>query len=442
MFNPILTVINNFRPKQHKSIIFLLVYLLSACQIIPDVFEFEEQASESLQPNKYVLKQGDNVIGQVLAVKSRENETLPDIARHYSLGYDEISRANQDLKVWQLDEGSRVTLPLQFVLPNAQQKGIIINLANMRLFYFPDNNSQAKLESVMSFPIGVGKEGWSTPLGNTEIISKIKEPNWYVPASVRREHAKKGDPLPAVVQSGPDNPLGAYAMRLGLPSYLIHGTNKPYGVGLRISHGCVRLYPEDIEELFHQVSVKTQVNIVDQPFLAGWQDNMLFLEVHHSSNQTADSKKQVDTLLRNKLKKKPDAKGGGIDWDRVEKILAESTGIPQPVLATDEGMTFFFSSDEAPLVKRPDKLYGMPTIPALLQNSWTVFVTRFEGEEHAEKLAAILNHQGPQIPSRVIEGEQNFNVVSGPFDTQKQAQNVVQRIKIEFEIDAVVLEPG
>ncbi len=441
MIEPILTVIDNSRLTRRKFIIFLLVNVLSACQIIPDVFRSEKATLENLRPNDYELKPGDNVIGQIVAVRSQKNETLPDFARHYSLGYDEISQANENLNIWQLDEASRVILPLHFVLPNAPQKGIILNLANMRLFYFPNNNDQVQSKTVLSFPIGIGKEGWSTPLGKTKIISKIKAPNWHVPLSIRREHAKKGDPLPAVVKSGPNNPLGDFAMRLGLPSYLIHGTNKPYGVGLRISHGCVRLYPKDIENLFHQVSVKTHVNIVDQPLLAGWQEDMLYLEIHQSSKQTSDFSEQVKTLLKDKLKHKPGAIGKKIDWEQVKKILAEPSGTPQPVLTTDESLSFSFSSPKAPLVKRPEKLYGMPTIPALLKTTWSLFVTQFQNEEHAEKLAAILNHQGPQIPSRVFENEQNFNVVAGPFETKKQAQNVAQRIKIEFEIDSKILKP-
>lgn len=430
MINRVLSTTQNFLP---KVLIILVASILSACQILPGKFRFIEPKLENIETNSFFLQENDSVIGQIAAVQSEEGETLPDIARHFGLGFNEIVRANKALKVWQLSDESRVVLPLQFILPDAPRKGIVMNLANMRLFYYPDNFNSTQ-RALMSAPIGIGKEGWATPLGKTKIVSKTKAPNWYVPVSVRREHALKDDPLPAVVKAGPDNPLGEYALRLGFPSYLIHGTNKPYGVGLRVSHGCVRLYPKGIEALFHQVSVGTRVRIVDQPYLAGWRGNRLFLEVHSSEKQRRQIKKRLNKLLAEKLKQNPKLSTVKIDWGKVEKVLADAKGFPIPILLSDQGQT----SDDIPLVKRPDKLYGMPVVLPLLPDSWSVLTPAFSRKEHAIKLAAILNHQGPQIPSRVLERGREYQVIAGPFENQKQAKKVAKRILREFEVDTEV----
>ncbi len=412
-----------------KAMIMLGVCMLNACQVLPKNSWFGEQPLEIIESNYFFLNVNDSIIGQTAAVHSKEGETLPDIARHFGLGFGEIVRANKDLNVWQLAVGSRVLLPLQFILPNVPREGIVMNLANMRLFYYPDNYP-SQLKTLMSAPIGIGKEGWGTPLGKTKIVSKTKAPNWYVPVSVRKEHALKDDPLPAVVKAGPDNPLGEYALRLGFPSYLIHGTNKPYGVGLKVSHGCVRLYPKGIEELFRQVSVGTQVMIIDQPYLAGWRENRLYLEAHSSVKQHQKIKERLNELLAEKLKQSPEIGVMKIDWEKVEIILAEAAGVPTPILVSERDQSDY----DVPLVMRPDKLYGMPVVTPLVPDSWTVLSPVFTRKDHAIKLAAILNHQGPQIPSRVLENGQDFQVIAGPFKNQKQAQKVAQRIHREFEI--------
>ncbi len=419
-----------------KIITLLAFCLCSACQMIPNAFKLGEQPLESIQTNSFALEGNDTVIGQIAVVESREGETLPDIARHFGLGFNEIIRANERLNVWQLIDESRVILPLAFILPNAPREGVIINVANMRLFYFPNKPYSQQPESVFSFPLGIGKEGWSTPLGKTSIIRKTKAPNWHVPASIRKEHRLKGDPLPAVVQAGPDNPLGEYAMHLGFPGYLIHGTNKPYGVGLRVSHGCVRMYPENIETLFSQISVGTRVNIVDQPYLIGWQGDMLYLEAHSPTVEQNKHIKRLKKRLINQFKQNRKTVGTQIDWDKVYTILTESKGIPQPVLATVKADSFL--NQEIPLVKRPEKLYGIPLVTPLLQDSWSVLAATFSHREDAVKLAAILNHQGPQIPSRVIETDQHYRVIAGPFENKKQAHRIVRRIKREFELNALV----
>jgi L,D-transpeptidase ErfK/SrfK len=199
-----------------------------------------------LAPNKFILTHADQtVVGVPQAVFARSEDTLSDLAREYGLGYDEIVTANPDIDPWLPGENTPIILPTQFILPNVPKKGVILNIATKRLFYYPEA-ADGEQQQVLTYPIGIGRVGWETPLGKTTVISKAKNPSWWVPASVRREHAEMGDPLPSVVPPGPDNPLGTRVLKLDMPGYLIHGTNQPYGVGMRVSHGCVRLYPENI----------------------------------------------------------------------------------------------------------------------------------------------------------------------------------------------------
>ena len=229
--------------------------------------------------DEFVLSAPDEVLGRLQVVRARHEDTFPDLARRYNLGYDELRLANSTVDPWVPGEGTSVLLPTQFILPDTPRQGVVLNLAAMRLFYFPDTG-QSEVPRVLTHPVGIGRLEWPTPTGSTAVVSKARDPVWYVPRSIRREHAAAGDPLPSQVPPGPDNPLGEYVLQLGMPGYLIHGTNKPYGVGMRVSHGCVRLYPEDIEPLFRMVPIGTPVHIVNQPYLAGWLAGTLYLEAH------------------------------------------------------------------------------------------------------------------------------------------------------------------
>jgi L,D-transpeptidase ErfK/SrfK len=217
-----------------------------------------------------------SVMGELQMVTVEGENTLSDLARAYGLGYDEVVAANPGVNPWVPGIGTRVLLPTQYVLPPVRD-GIVLNIAAKRLYYFTEEDGQ---EIVYTFPMGIGRVGWETPVGSTTVVAKAKDPSWYVPWSVQQEHKAMGDPLPAVVPPGPDNPLGAHVLKLDMPGYLIHGTNQPYGVGMRVSHGCVRLYPENIEFLFGKVGVGTQVTIVNEPFLLGERDGELFFEAH------------------------------------------------------------------------------------------------------------------------------------------------------------------
>ncbi len=222
---------------------------------------------------------GNDLIGEVYTVAVREGETLLDIARDHGLGYNEIIAANPGIDPWLPHPGTKITIPARYVLPNGPRTGIVVNLAEMRLYYYPPAKEGAP-RTVMTFPVGIGQEGWATPTGKARILVKDKDPVWTVPESILAESIAEGDPLPRVVPPGPDNPLGKYALRLDMVGYLIHGTNKPYGVGRRISHGCIRMYPEDIEVLFDRVEVGARVEIINQPYKLGLDGDALYLESH------------------------------------------------------------------------------------------------------------------------------------------------------------------
>lgn len=247
----------------------------------PDHVPFNERpVQQPLDPNNFVLESpGQTVIGEPQVVFATDNDTLSDLARAYGLGYDEIIVANPDVDPWLPGAGTAILLPTQYVLPNVDRKGVILNIATKRLFYFPDV-TEGEPQAVRTYPIGIGRIGWETPLGETTVVSKARDPHWWVPASVREEHAAEGNPLPRVVPPGPDNPLGNRVLKLDMPGYLIHGTNMPYGVGMRVSHGCVRLYPENIEVLYELVAVGERVTIINEPFQFGERDGSLYFEAH------------------------------------------------------------------------------------------------------------------------------------------------------------------
>ncbi|WP_295879462.1 L,D-transpeptidase family protein [uncultured Thiohalocapsa sp.] len=267
----------------------------------------------------YRINEGDSVIGTPFYVKTDAEHTLLDIGRFYGSGYDEMKQANPSVDMWVPGDNQDVLVPDFHVLPDAPRDGLVMNLAEKRLYYY---HSPTEVEV---FSVGIGREGWETPVGTYSVIEKIKDPTWTPPASIRREYEKRGETLPAVVPAGPDNPLGAYAMRLSNPSYLIHGTNKPWGVGMPVSSGCTRMYPEDIEALFPKVKTGTQVRIVDQPYKVGWRGDQLFLEVNLLDGQSAASPQAV---IPSKYANAGDVT---VDWNEVRRTLQDNSGLPRLV---------------------------------------------------------------------------------------------------------------
>lgn len=274
---------------------------------------------------------GDDLVGAIATVPAGPEETLIDIARAHGLGYDEIRAANPAVDSWMPRAGTTVILPKLYLLPAAPREGIVINVSEMRLYYFPKPKKN-EAPTVEIFPVSIGRGDWNTPIVTTRISGKVEDPSWTPPKSIKAEHAADGDPLPDVVRAGPDNPLGKYALRMTLPSYLIHGTNKQFGIGMQVTHGCMRLYPEHIERLFRSVPVGTPVRILNQRYKAGWHQGMLYLEVHpplegpHSEQERG--KTPMVEALTNATKAVPNYP---ISWDRVDELDLESTGIPGAV---------------------------------------------------------------------------------------------------------------
>jgi len=215
-------------------------------------------------------------------IRSEQDGTLLDVARRFLLGQTEIVRLNPNVDRWLVRKDVMVRLPNRRILPDTPHDGITLNLPEFRMYYYPRDQEQGSPQVVMSYAHGVGRQDWKTPLGKTSVVKKVKDPSWRPPKSIRKEHAADGDILPSIVPPGPHNPLGAYALNLAIPGYLIHGTDidKIFGIGMQITHGCVRMYPEDVEELYDLVAVGTPVYIVKQPIKVGWLNNVLYIEAH------------------------------------------------------------------------------------------------------------------------------------------------------------------
>ena len=227
-----------------------------------------------------------------------------------------------------------VLLPTQYVLPDGPREGVLLNVASKRLFYFPQV-PEGQPQVVKTYPIGIGRVGWDTPLGTTAVVAKARDPHWYVPASVRREHREMGDPLPAVVPPGPDNPLGSRVLKLEMPGYLIHGTNQPYGVGMRVSHGCVRLYPENIEFLYELVEIGEVVRIINEPYLLGELDNAIYFEGHAPLEDDAISADERLANLFTNHAQRSAGKLGKRDRDHVRALASAADGVPAIVASRD-----------------------------------------------------------------------------------------------------------
>jgi len=220
-----------------------------------------------------------DLVGKIRITEAREDDTLLDVARRFDIGQDEIVLANPDVDRWLPRAGTKVVIPSRYILPTVDRSGIVLNVPEMRLYYFPPVAADQQAQ-VLTYPVSIGRMDWATPIGYTKVLSKSENPSWRPPKSILEEAEARGEPLPDVIPPGPDNPLGNYALRLARPGYLIHSTNKPFGVGMRVTHGCVRMYPEDIETFFPLVPVGTSVHIVDQPVKLGWLFDTLYIEIH------------------------------------------------------------------------------------------------------------------------------------------------------------------
>ncbi len=272
---------------------------------------------------------GSNVIGTDVHIHTHYEDTLLDLAHRYSLGYEEILRANPGVDMWLPGEGTDIVLPGRRILPPGPREGIVLNLPEHRLYFFPKPKRGQK-PMVVTYPVSIGRMDWRSPLGETHIMAKEVNPNWYPPASIRKEHAAHGDPLPRVVPPGPANPLGAFKMRLavGDGTYEIHGTNNPVAVGLAVTHGCIRMYPEDVAALFRMVSVGTKVLLLNEPVKIAYVDGELMIEAHPPVDDEGQTVAPELAALSHKLEGLLAGKLVAIRWDLARDTLQAATGMP------------------------------------------------------------------------------------------------------------------
>lgn len=299
----------------------------------------EDTASEELPRGHFQLPDEGNIIGAPYTVTVEEGQTLLDIGRHHNAGFEEMRMANPGVSLWAPHPGTEITIPAQHILPDAPREGIVINLSEMRLYYYSSPGI------VETYPISVGRDGFATPVGITRTTVKVKDPHWSPPRSMRAEAAARGEPAPAVVPPGPDNPLGRHAILLGLPSYLIHGTNRPDGVGMSVSRGCIRMFPEDIESLYERVSSGTQVNIIDQPFkVSRSADGLLYAQ---SFPVLEENQRAFEPLLNamERVANTFDKELPAIDYAQLQRVIVQPDG---------RLVSLMQSAEEMPATLQPD----------------------------------------------------------------------------------------
>lgn len=275
----------------------------------------------------YEVTPGSDLVGEVQYHIVEKGDTFADIARKFDVGYIELHEANPNVDPKKpLANGTQLLIPTEFILPaGVPHEGIVLNLAELRLYYFVPNSA-----TVVTFPVGLGQMGWKTPVGQTEIVKKRENPVWIPPDSIRAEAAAKGRTLPAAVPAGPNNPLGKYALNLGWTNYRMHGTIAPSSIGTRASHGCIRMFPEDIESLFNQVDVGTKVNIIHEPFKIGMKDGELYLEAHQSFPETyyTQGDSEGETLDDAWVEANYSATEPSVNWSEIKKLIKETYGYP------------------------------------------------------------------------------------------------------------------
>ena len=280
---------------------------------------------------RYALASGESpIIGQLTITSTRFDDTFLKLAREFGVGYQELIIANPTVDPWLPGEGTQVVMPTQYILPDAKREGLVLNLAEMRLYYYP-KSSQGSPQYVHTYPISIGRQGWDTPLGETRIIRKKKLPTWYPPKSIREEYRQKGKTLEAAVPPGPDNPLGKFALYLGLPSYVIHGTNEPRGIGMRVTHGCIRLHPDDIKDLYNRISIDTPVIIVNQPYKTARYRNRLYAEMHPDKGEGSRPGSNLHQLVQAVSGVQDPKHGFDIDWQLATRLAKAKTGLPTVV---------------------------------------------------------------------------------------------------------------
>ncbi len=292
----------------------VLTFLLLLCPITIWALEFP-------MPPKH-----NRMVGEIQTVTLKEGDTYTSIGQHFDVGYYELVEANPDVDPDNPKPGTILIIPTQYILPPWLKNSIVINLAEMRLYYASD-----ELKKVFTFPIGIGREDWETPTGYFKIVEKIKDPTWRVPKSIFQYRIEQNDKVPKVVPPGDDNPLGEYALRLSDQYYLIHGTNDPLGIGRRSSAGCIRMFNKDIETLFNMIHVGVRVFIVNKPYKITSVDNKIYLEAHMPLYEYRYKMEGNYNPIIAEIKNYADNNFQHIDWNQVIQLTQEHIGIPQKI---------------------------------------------------------------------------------------------------------------
>lgn len=329
----------------------------------------EDGGQPALNPENFVADEtprppvlNGDVLGEMSEYYTWTPDTLLDIARGEELGLINLMSSNPGVDPWLPGKGTHLVLPTAHILPDAPRRGVVINVAELRLYLFKSDGE------VWSFPIGVGREGFSTPLGQSKVVRKKEAPTWYPTAAKRAEDPE----VPAVVPPGPDNPMGEFALYLGWPTYAVHGTNQPWAVGRRVTRGCIRLYPEDIAWVFEQVPVGTPVSVVDQPIKLGRRAGEIFVEVHPSLKQVDQieeiGRAEPDPLPDNsaKIRAFAGSDSGRLDWAAINRALAERKGYPIQITQSASARNTTpgaHRSAQAPVAGAPVKGAGAAAIP-------------------------------------------------------------------------------
>src|SRR5699024_8287679 len=321
--------------------------LLSVSLLISSAYA--QKHVEYIQPAK-----GDDVIGEIMYVTPKRHESLVDLTIRYEMGYEELKWANPGINAWMLSDTAPLVLPTQFILPAGKRSGIVSNIPEMRTYYFLKDS-----DKVYVYPVGVGRMDWKTPLGSWAITRKQENPAWYPPESIRKEHVEMGrGVLPKVVPAGPDNPLGTRVLRLALPSYLLHGTNEQTGIGMRVTHGCMRFYPQHIEHIYEMVPINTMVTILNEPVKYGFLGNDLLIEVHPPLEEdelsTAELQNNALALLEKYLEPYPES---SVNYDMVKLAVQQQSGIPVIV-----GQKVTSSRSQAPQVSQQADHQSLPVL--------------------------------------------------------------------------------
>ena len=308
--------------------IFCLSMLLTACMTTHDTVSGHE--AHAMYNSTYPLSQNTDIIGRTRTITVKRGDTLTNIAGRYGVGMQEMVDANSSVtdKTRQLTVGEQLIVPTQYILPPKKyREGIVINVAEMRLYYFSLDGRY-----VSTYPVSLGREGWRTPLGSTYVYRKQPNPTWNVPESIRKYYADKGEVLPKQVPPGPDNPLGHYAIYLGMQGYLIHGTNAPWNIGKYVSSGCIRMRNHDVEELYYQVNKGTPVHIIYEPHKAGWANGKLYLESHTPVTDNEGSNNyQLDSSAKVVVNEVKSEFAAYVDNQALEQVSSSHSGVPTVV---------------------------------------------------------------------------------------------------------------